>query len=366
MAMAHCEKVLEVSNLNEEKAEQFASEILDAMNSAAVVNMISLGHRTGLFDVMNQAGTLTCPEIATRAGLSERYVREWLAVMVTGRVVIYDPAKKLYELPAEHAACLTRANSPNNLAVTAQMIPMFGGVETALITCFEKGGGLPYSQYERFHEVMAEDSTQTVVSALLDDILPLADGLKESLQEGIRVADIGCGRGRALLMLARHFPRSQFSGFDICSEPLENATKEAELQGLSNVEFVLGDAAALGTDDLFDLVLAFDAIHDQRDPQGVLDAVYDHLVPGGRFLMQDIDGSSHLENNMDHPIAPLIYTISTTHCTCVSLGQGGDGLGTMWGRELAEEMLGKAGFEDVDARKLEHDIFNVFFVANKK
>jgi SAM-dependent methyltransferase len=236
------------------------------------------------------------------------------------------------------------------------------------VACFRNGGGVGYEHYPRFHEVMAEDSGQTVLAALDEHILPLIEDRLADLERGIRVLDIGCGRGRALLHLAERFPNSRFTGYELSAEALSHARIEAMQQGLDNVSFEQRDLTGFSSDaspDAFDLVTAFDAIHDQIDPQGVLDGIHRTLKPGGCFLMQDIRASSHLENNLDHPIAPLLYTLSTMHCMTVSLAGNGAGLGTMWGEELAIEMLERAGFEQIAVHQLEHDFQNNFYVTRK-
>lgn len=346
-----------------DKAEAFAGQLLGALNNSALVLMTSIGHRTGLFDRMADIPPCTAAELATEADLSERYVREWLAVMVTAGIVDYDPMRQIYFLPAEHAAFLTRAASPMNIAVIAQFLGVSAGVENDIVARFKDGKGLHYHHYDRFHEVMAEDSEQSVVSALIEHILPLAPGIVERLEQGIDVIDVGCGAGRALLRLAEHFPKSSFTGVDLCADAFAPAIETIRVKSLANLAFKQLDIAGVETLGAYDLVLAFDAVHDQKDPQGMLETVRRSLKPDGVFLMVDIGGSSHLEKNKDHPLGPLLYTMSTMHCTPVSLGQGGAGLGTMWGVELAAEMLGKAGFEDVKVLRLPHDIVNAYFVA---
>jgi len=277
----------------------------------------------------------------------------------------YRPEDATYHLPAEYARWLTRRASPENLAVTSQFISVLGCVESPIVEAFKNGGGVGYECFHRFHETMAEESAQTVVAALHDHILPLSEGLEEKLENGIRVLDVGCGSGRAVCQLASSFPNSHFVGYDLCKNAIDAAEAIASEQGLSNVEFQTQDIThmeALGT---YDLVTAFDIVHDQKDPDTVLASVNAVLKPGGIFLMQDIAGSSYLEKNMDHPIGPFGYTVSTMHCMTVSLAQGGVGLGTMWGEELAESMLEEAGFKNISKHKLDHDFINVYFVMNK-
>ncbi len=348
--------------------EAFADQLLDMLNQGALALMVSIGHRTGLFDAMSEMPPSTSAGIASQAGLEERYVREWLAAMVTGGIVDYDEVCGYYHLPAQRAALLTRAATPDNIAVFAQYIGLLGQVEDRVIDCFRDGGGVPYEHFPRFHEIMAEDSGQTVLGGLDEHILPLVPGLAERLAQGIRVLDVGCGRGRALLHLAAQFPRSRFTGYDLSDAVLREARAEAAAGGLRNLAFEPRDLTGFGDtaeNAAFDLITAFDAIHDQAAPQDVLNGIERSLAPGGTFLMQDIRASSRLENNLDHPIAPLLYTLSTMHCMTVSLSQGGAGLGTMWGEELATQMLRRAGFEAVEVHRPPHDVQNNFYVTHK-
>lgn len=356
---------MKTREIDQARAEAFAERMLGTINEAAVALMTSIGHRVGLFDAMAGLAPSTSTEIASAAGLNERYVREWLGAMVTGGIVEYDPEDHAYSLPAEHAAWLTRAASPDNIAVTAQWIPLLASVEDEVIESFEKGGGVPYSAYPRFHEVMAEESAQTVVAALTGSILPLVPGLTDKLEAGIDVLDLGTGSGRALNRMAREYPNSRFTGYDISEEGISRARAEAREAGLSNVRFEIRDVAKLDETDAYDLITTFDVIHDQAKPAAVLAGISKALRPDGVYLMQDIAGSSHVENNMAYPVAPLMYTISTMHCMTVSLSQNGEGLGAMWGEEKAKEMLGEAGFGSVEVRQLPHDFINNYYIARK-
>jgi 2-polyprenyl-3-methyl-5-hydroxy-6-metoxy-1,4-benzoquinol methylase len=351
--------------LDQNKAEEFAERMLGVLNDGALALMTSVGHRTGLFDAMAGLVPSTSEQIASAASLNERYVREWLAAMVVGGIVEHDPEHGNYRLPPEHAAFLSRAATPDNIAVTAQFIPVLASVEDRIVESFQKGGGVPYSAYTRFHEVMAEDSGQTVVAALTDHILPLVPGLIERLESGIEVLDVGCGSGRALNLMARMFPNSRFVGYDFSEEAIARARTEAKERGTTNARFEVKDAAILDEKARYDLTTTFDAIHDQADPAAVLKGIAAALKEDGVYLMQDIAGSSDLHNNLDHPIAPLLYTVSTMHCMTVSLAQGGEGLGTMWGEETAREMLEEAGFKKVEVKQLPHDIFNNYFIITK-
>ena len=343
----------------------FVDRLVSILNDRALCLMISIGHRTGLFDTMRGQPPLTASELASKAGLNERYVREWLGAMVTGGIVEYDAASDLYRLPPEHAACLTRAASPHNVAVTAQWIAVLGSAEDAVVDAFRHGRGVPYSAYPRFHTVMAEESRQTVVEGLLNHILPLSRGLTDKLGAGIDALDIACGSGGAVLSMAETFPLSRFTGIDLSAEAIAAGRADVTARSLRNVTLVQADAAELWLEDTYHLITAFDAIHDQARPARVLERVHAALRPGGVFLMQDIAGHSKLSDNTSHLLGPFTYTMSCMHCMSVSLAAGGPGLGAMWGREKALEMLTAAGFTNIRVAELPHDPINYYYVAVK-
>ena len=353
------------SKFDDKKAEAFGDHMMDVLNMGSLALMISIGHRTGLFDTMAELAPSTSQQISDAASLNERYVREWLGAMLTGGFVEYDSPAKTYSLPAEHAAFLTRAASPDNVAAFAQYVPLLGSIEDQIVECFKHGGGVPYSAFPRFQEVMAEDSGQTVVPVLLSHILPLADGLTERLEAGIDVLDVGCGAGRALNIMAAEFPSSRFTGADISEEGLELGRAEAATRGLTNLSFEARDATDLAYREEFDLVTTFDSVHDQAAPDKMLASIGRALRNDGLYLMQDIKASSDVQNNIDHPAGPFLYTISTMHCMTVSLAADGAGLGTMWGTELAQKMLGDAGFAKVEVKQFDHDFQNEYFLSTK-
>ncbi|MFZ5861247.1 MAG: class I SAM-dependent methyltransferase [Nitrospirota bacterium] len=355
------------ATFDQAKAEAFAGKVLTALNHGALCLMMSVGHRTGLFDALSTLPPATSMEIAECAGLNERYVREWLGAMVTGGVVEFDPASLRYRLPGEHAAYLTRA-AADNMAVFAQYIAVMGGVEDDIVECFTRGGGVPYEKFPRFHEVMAEDSGQSVLSALESHILPLVPGLTERLARGILVLDAGCGRGRILTRLAELYPQSRFVGMELSHEATGYGRAEAARKGLANVEFTAADLSNFdetADPESFDFITTFDAVHDQARPLNVLRGIHRALKSDGVYLMQDISGTSHVHKDIEHPIGTFLYSISCMHCMTVSLAQGGEGVGAMWGEEKTREYLSRAGFRSVAMHRLAHDIQNNWYVVRK-
>lgn len=350
------------------RAENFAGTLIDTLNKTAQSFMISIGHRSGLFDTMGSMDYATSETIANQSKLNERYVREWLGAMVTGGIVEYLPESKTFKLPAEHAAYLIRNAGADNMGVFMQYAAVMGEAEDDILRCFKEGGGVPYSKFHRFHEVMAEDSGQSVLSSLESHILPLVPELAEKMKAGIKMLDVGCGSGRIINRLAFLFPKTNFTGMDLSEEAIVRAAKEAKASALSNVEFIVKDLSDFDESapvETYDFITTFDAIHDQGKPLNVLKGIYRALKKDGIYLMQDISGTSHLENDKDHPIGTFLYTISCMHCMTVSLAQNGEGLGAMWGEEKTREYLSMAGFTSVQTNKLAHDIQNNWYVVKK-
>ena len=197
--------------------------------------------------------------------------------------------------------------------------------------------------------------TELLVERVLEDVGTGASA---------RFADIGCGSGHAAIRMAEMYPNSTFAGYDFEAPAVEAAIELARSKGLTNINFKVQDIAAWDELAKFDLVTAFDVIHDQADPARVLKNVRRALKDGGVYLMQDIKACSHLHDNKDHFVGTFLYTVSTTHCMTVSLANGGAGLGTCWGRELAERMVGEAGFSTLETKELAHDPFNYYYIMN--
>ena len=352
--------------LDKAKVDAFAGQMIGYLNGGNVALMTSIGYHTGLIDALADMQPSTSAQIAERAGLNERYVREWLGTMVTGRVVDYNPTHRTYWLPPEHAAVITRAAGPQNLAVFAAFLPQLAQVEDGIIRAFQQGGGVPYADFPQFQRMMAQLSGQIFDATLLDVTLKLVPGLTERLAAGLDVADIACGSGHAINIMAKAFPASRFTGYDFSAEGIAAGRAEAERLGLPNARFVEQDIALLDLDNAYDFVTVFDAIHDQAQPRAVLRNIARALRPDGAFLAVDVHASSQLHENLDHPLAPSFYAISTMHCMTVSLALGGEGLGNMWGEQKARELLTEAGLVILDVKQVEGDILNDYYICTKE
>jgi len=359
-----------------EAQKPFSEKLTDILNYSALNLALAIGYRTGLFDVMDALDIPQTPEaIADKADLNPRYIKEWLGVMVSGEIVelsIGEGGDNRFYLPKPHGDFITRRAGNFNLGVYTQEIPLLTSCAMeAVVEGFATGNGVSYDHYPRFQAFMSQLADAKHRQVLVDRFLPSVDSgrLIGHLQSGIRVCDLGCAEGVALMLMAKAFPNSSFMGIDISQEAIETARSEASRQQLGNLEFVIVDAATLKDNrkfkDTVDYVTAFDAVHDQTRPLDVLQGIYDILAPGGLFSMVDIDARSNLANNLDHPMAPFLYTVSLMHCMPVGLVGKGTGLGMMWGRETAVEMLKKAGFQQVQVLEMPEDPFNLHYLSYK-
>jgi len=330
------------------RVQEFARTLFGHYTSGMLAMMVDIGHKTGLFEAAAK-GAGTSQQIADRAGLNERYVREWLAAMATGGIMEYDAGSRTFVLPAEHAVCLTGTSS-RNLAPNSQGLAMLAKRLDAVTTCFRSGGGVPYSEFRPDFTDFMDASWRLLYDGLLiKGFLPAAKGLPERLAAGIRVADIGCGTGHAVNLMAKEYPRSDFVGYDIAADAIERARAEARAMALGNARFEVRDVTRLPAELTFDLITSFDAIHDQRDPAAVLRSAATALSPDGIYLVVEPRASSNLEDNVGKPFGPWLYGMSVLHCMTVSLAEGGAGLGTAWGEQTARQFLTEAGFTSVEA-----------------
>ncbi|XP_078684586.1 S-adenosylmethionine-dependent methyltransferase Rv2258c-like [Branchiostoma floridae x Branchiostoma belcheri] len=342
-----------------ETADEFGLRMVKTVSSGFVTLAMSMGVRTGLFrHLASMDGPKTSAQIAEMANMKERYVREWLAVMVTGQIIDYDKEKKTYFLPKHRLSALLPDAGMSSIGNMSHLMSQVARVAGDVEDCFLADGpkGLPYSAYPEFHAFMGDMREMQHKTSLVDKFLPTIPGLREDLESGIRVLDVACGRGITTLILAQHFPNSTFVGTDLCEDAIQWPSEEVKKRGLANITFQVQDLAKMPADwsDSFDYVLVWDGVHDQADPERALREIFRMVKSGGRFSMVDIRGHTELADNMTDPGSPIPYGISLLHCMPVSLYFGGKGLGSMWGQELASQMLQEAGFADIQLL----DVFN--------
>ncbi|HEX3195969.1 MAG TPA: class I SAM-dependent methyltransferase [Propionibacteriaceae bacterium] len=342
--------------------EEFASKLVEIITGGLLTSLIEIGRRIGLFELAT-AGPATSAELAERGGLQERYVREWLAAMATAGIFEYDAENRRFWLPVEHAAVLT-GDTYDNLAPVAYLVSVITRQSESVARCFIEGGGVPWAAYlPQIHDVMDVLWQPMYRDILVQQILPLAPGVVEKLDSGTRVADVACGAGNGTVVMARRFPDSTFVGYD--QDAAAIAVARSRARGLTNASFEVADAATLASDQQFGVVFVFNAVHDQARPVDVLTSIRSILEPGGTLLMNEPRISSNLEDNIGNPIATMTYSVSLLHCMTVSLAEGGAGLGTGWGEQVARELLADAGFGPVDVHDAPGDPNNAIFVTHR-
>ena len=329
--------------LDPQKIEAAAGRIMGLYVGSMLTYMIDIGHRTGLLATAAQ-GPGTAAELAARAGLTERYVTEWLGAAVTGGLFDYDPETRTYALPPETGAALT--GGPLPLSTFAGLQTHLGKHVGDVARVFREGGGVPYSAFRpEFTDLMDQIGRAWYDCALVGEFLPGIEGLTATLEAGATAADFACGTGHALVVLARRFPASTFVGYDLDDGAIARARAEASGAGLRNVRFEVADVARVEVTRAYDVVFVFDAVHDQVDPAGVLRVIHRSLKPGGTFVMKEPRAGDRLEDNIANPFSPIMYSVSTLHCLTVSLAHDGAGIGTAFGEGLARALLAEAGFE---------------------
>lgn len=342
--------------------EAFVDTVLDDISGHQAVLMGCLGDRLGLFKALADDPAAS-PELAERTGLEERYVREWLAGMTAAGYLVYDPSEEIFYLTSDQAEVLARENGPASLGGLFEEMPAMWGVLDGVVEAFRRGGGVDLDEYgphwwdgmERFTRTWFENH-------LTEEWIPRADGLEAKLSDGARVADVGCGRGWALIKLAETYPRLTGVGYDLSEAQLEGAKRNAMEAGVSDrLRFERRDAAE-GLDEEFDLVMTFDAAHDLADPDAVFREIRQTLADDGSYLLLDFAVDEDLVNNVGRN-GTMFYGWSLMYCLTTALARGGEGLGTcgLPESEVRERCL-KAGFRSVEVVPFD-DPFNVLYQA---
>ena len=349
--------------------------MIDILNYGAINLAMAIGYRTGLFDIMDEFDSpQSVGDISSKAGLHPRYVQEWLGIMTTAEIVELSQKddENRYYLPKHCGDLITRRAGNSNLGVYTQEIPLLTSCAMeAVIEGFSSGEGVTYDHYPKFQAFMSQLANAKHRQVLVNKFLPSVENSRivRRLKAGIQVCDLGCAEGVAVILMAESFPQSRFVGIDISSEAIEEARRQTRRKKIENLDFMVLDAADLKNNremkGLFDYVTAFDVIHDQTRPLDVLLGVNHILRPNGRFSMVDIAAKSDLAGNLDHPMGPFLYTVSLMHCLPVGLVGGGTGLGMMWGREKAVEMLKEARFQQIQVMEMPDDPFNLHFFCSK-
>jgi SAM-dependent methyltransferase len=340
--------------------EEFVGKVMGDTVGLTNTVLAWIGDELGLWKDLAKRGPATSAALAERTGFAERPVREWLHAMTAAGYLAHDPHAATFQLPEEHAPVLSQEGGP----------VFFGGVHQELVgltrpldrivESFRTGRGVPQSAYPE----MAYDGMDRFTAGWFENLLlPVwipAVGLGERLEAGIDVADVGCGRGRALVKMAKAFPRSRFVGYDVYSPNIAKAQKLAEAAGVADrVSFVELDASDR-LPRMFDLVTTFDVVHDAVDPRGLLRSIRKSLKKDGTYLCLDINCSPKVEQNLG-PLGSLFYGCSVLYCMTTSLAHAGEALGTCGLHQPKLQELGsEAGFAHIRKVPLDNPFNNLY------
>jgi SAM-dependent methyltransferase len=348
------------ATIDSDKVQAFVGKVLNDSSATFTTMMAAIGDRLGLFKALAAGGPATSVDLAMRAGIDERYAREWLGGMTNAGYLVHDSTTGRFTLPHEHLPALAEEGGPFFFGGAYEMLLALGTIYDPLTDAFRRGGGVPQSSYDpRFFHGMERFTAGWFNSLLLQEWLPAMPDVRQRLEAGTELADIGCGRGRALLRLAEAFPSSRFVGYDIFAPNVEAAQSAAVRAGVADrVRFEVRDVAAPLPVPV-DIITTFDVVHDAADPLGLLRSIRESLAPGGIYVCLDMNCSHQLEEN-DGPIGALFHGISTLYCMTTSLAQGGAGLGTLGLHERRlREYASVAGFDAV--RLAFQDPFNKLY-----
>lgn len=328
-----------------EGVETHLSRVTADVAGAMASVMCALGGRLGLWRELAAGGPATSDELAVRSGLDERYVREWLLCMASAGYLEVDRTTRQFNLPSGLAMVLAVEGSPFNLAAGFELIAPLVAATPVVAEAFQRSSGVSQREYDQALYAAMEAMSATWLDAMLvSQWVPAVAGLAQRLGEGARVADVGCGGGHALVLLAQAFPQSRFVGYDMFADNLSRARAAAAAAGVSEIVRFEQQDAAVGLRGPFDLVTAFDVLHDAPDVVGLLRSIRRSLSLDGVLLVLEGRSSADPFDNKG-PAATILYATSVLYCIPTSLSGGGDGLGTLGlPAERIRDLCGESGF----------------------
>ena len=358
----------EQRELDPDALKMFSFGIFSKLEGAVTAGMIHLGDRLGLYEVMaTSVDGDTSESLAAKAGLHERWVREWLHNQVAARIVTcadLSATPPVFHLSPEGVAVLATPNHPAYGMGMFHRLPQTMGALNAMPEAFRTGVGHDYDSHGPEGAVGIERSFEPWnQNFLIPMVIPALEGIQEKLTVGARVADIGCGSGGAALLMGSTFPKSIIEGFDISKFALERAEERKVYAKISNVSFFDPRDKPIADDNSYDLICTFDCIHDMTHPTEMMKTIRKALKDDGTWLLVDIKAHDSLELNVSkNPMASLLYGISVLSCMSSAMSEdGGEGLGTLGLSAVrAESMARDAGFTQFKKLDVEHSV-NAFY-----
>jgi 2-polyprenyl-3-methyl-5-hydroxy-6-metoxy-1,4-benzoquinol methylase len=346
---------------DENKLQQFMAKMVGDLGAAMGAALVYVGDRLGLYKAMAGAGPLSSEELARRTGTNERYVREWLAGQAAAGYIDYDAASDRYSISPEQELVFAAEGSPVFMPGAFEILMAVAGDADKIVEAFRTGRGVGWHEHDaRLFSGTERFFRPAYAAHLLSEWIPALEGVREKLERGATVADVGCGHGSSTILMARAFPNSRFVGFDYHQPSLERAAQAAAAAGVSNVRFeraMAKDYPGSG----YDLVAFFDCLHDMGDPVGASGHVRETLDPNGTWMIVEPFAHDTVADNLN-PFGRVFYAASTMICTPASLAQEvGLGLGTQAGEKRLREVVTAGGFSRF--RRATQTPFNLIFEA---
>ncbi|CAG9532583.1 unnamed protein product [Cercopithifilaria johnstoni] len=357
--------------------EDFSKRLLGILNDGMLSVGLVMGHELQLFDALAAVSSknepATCRTIAEKADMRERYVREWLCLMACGKIIEVDESGEKFWIREDRVEDLC-GDKPNALLVIQRFVVICAKAYPTVIELFRKDGplGMGSNVFDEFDKTMASISETTYRENIIGKFVPATE-MQDKLEEGgIQVLDVRCGRGMRIAELGSHYPKCFFTGIDLSLEAVIGANKKRDEAntGLDNVSYMQMDGQMMKSEwtEKFDWVMMFNACHDQMRPDLCLEEIYRVLKPDGLFSMIETDGTGNVYKDKEMDISTYMYGLSLSHSLPVGMNsEDAMGLGAMWGREKAKQLLGDAGFEKVEIRPNPFSKFrsNILYLCRK-
>jgi 2-polyprenyl-3-methyl-5-hydroxy-6-metoxy-1,4-benzoquinol methylase len=351
-----------MADVNMDKLHAFVGQMLGDLGGAASVALVRIGDQLGLYKTLHEQGPMTVVELATAAGVNQRYLREWLSHQAASHYLAYDPATQKFALPPEQAMVFAIEDSPVYLHGAFEMMSALLDNQQLVKPAFKTGGGVAWGdQAGCMFCAVGRFFRPGYQNNLVSAWLPALDGVVAKLERGAKVADVGCGHGWSTVFMAKAFPNSEFIGYDFHPGSIADAKKHADEHGAGgNVRFEIGTAKDYAGRD-FDLVTFFDCLHDMGDPAGAAAHVRSTLKRDGSWMIVEPIAGDRLEDNLN-PVGRLYYAASTMICVPTSLAQEvGAALGAQAGEAKLREVITAGGFSSV--RRATETPFNMILEA---
>jgi SAM-dependent methyltransferase len=347
--------------LNMDKLNALVGQFVNDLGATVHSGMVVIGERLGLYKAL-ASGPMTPAELAAKTKTDERYVREWLASQAAGGYISYDEKTKKFSLSEEQAFALANEDSPAYLPGAFQLALGSLAAVPRIAESFRTGAGMGWHEHDEsvFHG--CEKFFRPGYAAnLMSAWIPALDGVKEKLEAGARVADVGCGKGASALLMAQAFPKSRFFGFDYHDKSIEGARDSAKRQGIADrVTFDVASAKNYPGKD-YDFVAVFDCLHDMGDPVGAGKHVRQSLAKDGTWMIVEPFANDDLKDNLN-PVGRVYYSFSTLLCTPCSRSQEvGLCLGAQAGEKRIKDVVTSAGFSRF--RRAAETPFNIVYEA---